>query len=158
MEHCSAIETNEARLDIKARGFWIRGHQVFSDIRVFDPNACRYSNLSLLQCYATNEKEKKRNYNQRILKVEKGTFSPLMISIYGGMDRECQAFYSRLSELQAEKRDIQKSVMMPWIRSKQCYTLLISGLLCLQGSRSRKRSITENEQDVAAQYELCSIR
>ena len=151
MEHCSAIETNEARLDIKARGFWIRGHQVFSDIRVFDPNACRYSNLSLSQCYATNEKEKKRNYNQRIHQVEQGTFSSLVLSIYGGMGRECQAFYSRLSELLAEKRNIHKSVMMHWIRSKLCYALLKYFLLCLRGSLSRNRNITEVKQDVAAQ-------
>ena len=76
MEHCSAIETNKVRLDIRSRAFWIRGHQVFSDIRVFDPNACRYSNLSLSPCYATNEKEKKRNYNQRILKLKKEPLAP----------------------------------------------------------------------------------
>ena len=63
VEHRTAIETNEARLDIIARGFWIWGHQAFLDVRIFDPNACRYSNSSLSQCYATNEKEQKRNYN-----------------------------------------------------------------------------------------------
>ena len=41
MEHRTAIETNQARLDIRARGFWIRGQQAFSNVRVFDPNACR---------------------------------------------------------------------------------------------------------------------
>ena len=58
MEHRNAIETNEARLDIRARGFWIQGQQAFLDVRVFDPNACRYSNSSLSQCYTTNEKKK----------------------------------------------------------------------------------------------------
>ena len=65
------------------------------------------------------EKEKKRNYNQRITEVEQGTFSPLVFSIYRGMDKECQTFYLRLSELLAQKRDIHKSVIMHWIRSKQ---------------------------------------
>ena len=50
------------------------------------------------------------------MQVEQRTFSPLVFSIYGGMGRECQNFYSRLSELLAEKRDIHKSVMMHWIR------------------------------------------
>ena len=58
VEHRTTIETNEARLGIIARGFWIWGHQAFLDVRIFDPNACRYSNSSLSQCYATNEKEK----------------------------------------------------------------------------------------------------
>ena len=57
MEHRPAIENNEERLDIRARGFWIQGQQAFLYVRVFDPNACRYSNSSLSLCYTTNEKE-----------------------------------------------------------------------------------------------------
>ena len=41
--------------------------------------------------------KKKRNYNQHIIQVEKGTFKPMVFSIYGGMGRECQDFYSKLS-------------------------------------------------------------
>ena len=93
MEHRAAIETNEVRLDIRARGFSIRRQQAFLDVRVFNSKGCRYSNSSLSQCYKTNEKEKKRNYN--IMQVEQGTFRPLVFSIYGGMGRERQAFYSR---------------------------------------------------------------
>ena len=74
------------------------------------------------------------------------------------MGRECQALYSRLSELLAEKRDTHKSVMMNCIRSKLCYALLKSCLLCLRGSSLRNRNITKVEQDIAVQYELCSIR
>ena len=57
LEYRTAIETSKARLDIRARGFWIRGQEAFLNERVFDPNACRYSNSSLSQCYTTNEKE-----------------------------------------------------------------------------------------------------
>ena len=103
MENRTAIEPNEARLDTRASGFWIWRQQAFLDDRVFDPNDCRYSNSSLSRCYTTNEKEKKRNYNHRIMQVEQGTFSPLVFSVNGGMVGECQAFYSRLSELLAEK-------------------------------------------------------
>ena len=78
--------------------------------------------------------------------------------IYGSMGKECQAFYSRLSKLLVGKRDIHKSVMMHWIRSKLCYALLKSCLLCLRGFRSENCNITEVEQDITAQYELCSIR
>ena len=92
------------------------------------------------------------------MQVEQGTFSPLVFSIYSGMGRECQAFYSKLSELLAEKHEIHKSAMMHWIRSKLCYALLKSCLSFLRGSRSRNRNTTEVEQDIAAQYELCSTR
>ena len=37
----TANRSNEARLDVRARGFWERGKQAFFDLRVFDPNACR---------------------------------------------------------------------------------------------------------------------
>ena len=79
-----------------------------------------------------HRKRKKCNYNQRIIQVEQRTFSHFVFSLYVGMGRECQAFYSRLSELLAEKRNIHKSIMMHWIRSKLCYEL------------------TEIEQDIAA--------
>ena len=76
MEHRTAIETNEARLDIGAKRFWIRVQQGFLDVRILDPNACRYSNSSLSQYYTTNKKEKKCSYNQRIMQVEQGTSQP----------------------------------------------------------------------------------
>ena len=47
----TANRSNEARLDIRARGVWERGQQAFFDLRVFDPNACRYHNKSLQQCH-----------------------------------------------------------------------------------------------------------
>ena len=74
---------------------------------------------------------------------EQGSFSPLVFSMYGGMGRECQAFYSRQSELLVVKRDVHKSVMIHWIRSKICYALLKSCLLRLRKSRSRNPSINE---------------
>ena len=40
MEHRTAVETNEARLDIRARGFRIWGQKALLDVNVFDPNAC----------------------------------------------------------------------------------------------------------------------
>ena len=88
--------SNEARVDIRARGFQNRGQQAFFDIRVFDPNACRYLNKSLQQGHAMNEHEKKRLCNERVLQVGHGTFTPLVFSIYGSMGRECNMFYSRL--------------------------------------------------------------
>ena len=59
LHYRSAIRGDEVRLDIRARGFWQKGQQAFMDVRVFDPNACRYLKSSLTQCYVNNEKEKK---------------------------------------------------------------------------------------------------
>ena len=79
----------ESRLDIRFRGFWVRGKQAFFDTRVFDPNAKRYFDSALPLCYARKEKEKKRQYNERVLQIEHGSFTSLVFSIYGGMSRKC---------------------------------------------------------------------
>ena len=108
----TANRTNEARLDIRARGVWERGQQAFLDLTIFDPNACLYYNKSLQQCHVMNKQEKKRAYNERVLQIEHGTFTPLFFSIYGTMGRECRTFYSRLSDSLSEKRDLPKSITM----------------------------------------------
>ena len=88
----TANTTNEARRDIRARGVWERGQQTFLNLRVFDPNACLYYNKSLQKCHVMNKQEKKREYNERVLPIEHGTFTPLVFSIYGIMGRECRFF------------------------------------------------------------------
>ena len=88
LRYQTAIRGDEARLDIRARGLWERGQQAFLDTRVFDPNASRYLNTSIQQCCNINEKEKKRNYSERILQIDHSTFTPLVFSLYGGMGRE----------------------------------------------------------------------
>ena len=52
--------TDDARLDIAARGFWISGQRAFFDIRVFNPIARRYESQELNKAYEINEREKKR--------------------------------------------------------------------------------------------------
>ena len=54
--------------------------------------------------FRQNENEKKRNYNNRIMNVDNGSFTPLVFSIHGSMGRECKTFYARLAELISEKR------------------------------------------------------
>ena len=95
-------------MNISAVSFWTRGQREFFDISVFALNARRKRNQWSWQnaSYETNEKEKKRQYNERVLQVENGTFTPLVFSTNGAMGRECIKFYQRLSELIAEKRKV----------------------------------------------------
>ena len=53
--------SNEARVDIRSRGFWKWGQQAFFDLRAFDHNACRYRNKSLQQCYIMSDQKKETN-------------------------------------------------------------------------------------------------
>ena len=79
----TANTSDEARVDIKLRGFWVRDQQAFFDERVFDPNANRYLNKALPQCYIQNEKEKKRQYNEIVLEIDHGSFTPLYSRFIG---------------------------------------------------------------------------
>ena len=69
LELRSANTSSEARLDISARGVWAKGQRAFFDVRVIDPLARKYNGQTPAQCYRSNEKEKKRSYNERVLQV-----------------------------------------------------------------------------------------
>ena len=71
---------------------------------MFNPNARRYAKQELSKTYQLNEKEKKRLYNERIMQVEHGTFTPLVMSATGGMGRESSNFYSVVGVNKWEKR------------------------------------------------------
>ena len=94
-----ANTTDEARLDISARGFWTTGQLAFLDVRLFNPISKRYVDHELSRAYVMNEKEKKKMYNERVMQIEHGSFTPLVMSATGGMCREFHKFYARLSEL-----------------------------------------------------------
>ena len=137
--HKSAISTENARVDIAARSVWIKGQRAFFDVRVFNPLARTYRELPLPKIYERNEKEKKRNYNERVLQIEHGSFTPLVFSSLGGMGRECSTFYSKLAELISEKQSIDKSQVITSIRTSISFALLKSTNMCIRGSRSLSR-------------------
>ena len=140
----TANRSPEARLDVSARGFWNRGQRAFFDVRVFDSSAPRLLTKSLKSIHKTHEQEKRRAYNQRILSVEQGSFTPLVFTTVGGQSFECQRFYNRLSELIADKRGEPKSQTTTFIRCKISFSLLRSALLCLRGTRSIKQTNDTN--------------
>ena len=146
--HRSPNTTEDARVDISARSFWVRGQVAFSDVRVFNPLASCYKSKRLKSIYEQHEKEKKRTYNQRIIETENGTFTPLVFSCLGGMSRECAKFYSRLGELLSNKRNIPKSTVMGWLRAKLSFNLLRSINICIRGSRAKNlKEMIDGKQD-----------
>ena len=154
----TAVKGDEARLDISALGFWVTGQRVFCDVRVFDLNAQRYRDTEIKKCYKKNEDEKKKKYNERVLQVENGSFTPLVFSSHGGMGRECKKFYQRLSEMIAVKRNITVSMATTYVRTRICFSLLRSMLLCLRGSRTPRRPDDLNEIDMSFVNSISAIR
>ena len=149
--------SNKVRANIRTQCFWERGQQAFFDLRVFDPNTCRCHNKSLQQCHVMNKQEKKRVCNEKILQIDHGIFTLLRFSINSSMRRECQKFYSRLAQMISEKRDLPLSISIHWIRTKVCFVLLKSSLLCLRGSRTVCRKTAEFEIDVDVSHTVAKI-
>ena len=69
----------DVRLDIRARGFWAREQSALFDVGVCHPKADSYKNLTTEQIYKLHENDKKRLYSSRVLEVERGTFTPLVL-------------------------------------------------------------------------------
>ena len=73
--------------------------------------------------------------NQRLIEVEHGSFTPIVLSAYGGFGRETERFVSNLIHKIAEKKDMPVSVVANYIRTKISFILVKSQVLCMRGSR-----------------------
>ena len=135
----------------------MRGSRAFFDVRVFNPLAQCYSRSTLKAAHKSNENSKKREYNQRILEVEHGSFTPLVFSCFGGMSVECSNFYNRVAEKIAEKRDIASSMAKSWIRTKISFSLVRTTHMCIRGSRA-KLFDCEKLKDVTIQMGTADTR
>ena len=69
------------------------------------------------------------------------------------MSGECQRYHSRLAELLAVKKQECYASTIAWIRTRVSFAILRSALVCLRGSRSRRRG-TPNIQETDLELEV----
>ena len=144
----SSAKSDEARLDVRARGFWRNGQNAFFDVRVTNPSSESLKNTTINNVLLKNEREKKRKYNSRIMDIEQGTFTPLVFTVFGGQSIECSIFHKNLADKIANKTGQQYSKVSNFIRCKLSYLIIKSALLCLRGSRSiNSKSLTNIDDD-----------
>lgn len=143
----SSNTSEKARLDVSAVGIWSPMERTLLDIRVMHPNSPSYRGKELSKIYEIHEKEKKRSYNQRVLQIEKASFTPLVFSTSGGMAPECTRYHRRIAELISSKTKEDYSKVMDHIRTRIRFTLLKSTLMAIRGERgkSRKNNINVSE-------------
>ena len=142
----SANTGDQARLDIVATGLWGPFERTFFDVRVTHPNAPSYDSMTPQQLYKHHEAEKKRQYNNRVLEVEKASFCPLVYSTSGGVGPECKAYHRRVVQLISEKRREDYASVMNYVRTKIRFTLLKSVLMAIRGTRSRRSGSQFNKR------------
>ena len=118
-----------ARLDVKAQNFWDKSKQsTFFDVRIFNSHAPSNCTTSTDACY--------RRHEQRILEVEHGTFTPLVLSKSGGWGPSATVAFKRLAGLISEKHDQPYSSTLNFIRCKIAFSLIDSAVACLRDPRS----------------------
>ena len=95
-----------------------------------------------------HEKEKKRAYNDRIIEVDRGSFTPLVFSTSGGEGPECKIFHKRLATSLSIKRNESYSDTISFIRRKLRFCILRTTLIAVRGYRPSKRTGNYHREDV----------
>ena len=91
------------------------------------------------------EEEKKRKYQQRVLDVEMGSFTPLVFGTNGGMGADCNCFLKRLAEKLSEKNEEPYHITITWIRTLLSFEILRSVHTCVRGSRTPFHKIPQGD-------------
>ena len=151
-EKTGGLTGDEARPDIRARGIWRNGQNAFFDVRVTNLNCSSQNDQPAKKIYAKHEAEKKRAYNERVMQVEHGSFTPLIYSVNGGVGPECDRYHKHLAERIAAKTGEPYGQVMAWIRCKIAFIILRACLICVRGSRSH--TTTRNATTVDSDFNL----
>ena len=138
-----------ARLDISAIGLWSSYERTFFDVRVTHPTAISHIKKPLPYLYIENENQKKSMYNERVLNVEKATFTPLVFTTTGGMGPECARMNKRIAELISEKKGEKYGQVMQYIRTRLRFALLRCTIVAIRGVRGRSTSKDSHVDDIS---------
>ena len=136
----SGNTTEGARLDVSGIGVWGPYERTFLDIRVIHPNSPSYVNKPIEKLYTEHETKKKNEYLERVLQIEKGSFTPIVLSTYGGFAPEAVRHHRRIATLISEKRNEEYADVINHIRTRMSFCLMKSLLIAARGVRGKKRS------------------
>ena len=93
--------------------------------------------------YQSHEKMKCKDYEQRVIQVEKASFTPLVYGTPAGMAGKATAFHKHLAKLISEKKMERYSDVINCMRTKLCVTMLRSVLVSVRGSKGKPSRRTE---------------
>ena len=154
----SANVSNEARLDLRAKGFWREGQNGFWDVKFTNAEADFQRHKSIKSVLKTSEQGKKRSYNTRVMEVEQGTFTPIILTVKGVMGPEGNRYHKTLASKIAEKSGERYDDVMRVIRVKTSFLVLRSSLLCVRGSRTMYSTKGEECDDFALSVNEIGLR
>ena len=102
---------------------------------VFNPLAKTNWAKDISDMYSSNEKKKRDDYNDRIIQIEKGTFTPLVFSCTGGAAPEAEKFIKQLAKKIAIKRQEEYCNVVSFIRRRIRFDILKSCAIAFRGYR-----------------------
>ena len=146
-----------AKPDVQARGFWRDGKNAFFDVRITNRNSESQRHLTSEKIFIKHEREKKRQYNNRIMNVVHGTFIPLVFPLNGEMVKECSKFHESVAEKIANKPGCRYEKVLSIIKCKLSFLILRASLICVRGSRSfttHSENHAVNDFEIAFDYTL----
>lgn len=80
--------------------------------------------------------------------MEKGTFTPIMMSTSGGVGIEADRHHKRIASLIAEKRRDSYADVLNYIRTRLRFCLLKSVLITIRGVRGKR--MKENTRPISS--------
>ena len=86
--------------------------------------------------YTHHENLKKREYNARIIQIERASFTPLVFSCSGGMSNETDKFIKHLALKISEKKQEEYSQVVAFVRRRLRFDILRSCVISLRGERA----------------------
>ena len=96
-------------------------------------------NKPIKDVYASHEEEKKRHYNERVQEVEKGSFTPIVGSTFGGWGKEAEKHHKRIATLIANKKNEEYTDVINYVRTRLRFSVLKSVLTAVRGVRGKSR-------------------
>ena len=78
---------------------------------------------------------------ERVLNVEKSTFTPAVFLTSRGMSKECKQFVNRLADLIARKKRERYCDVVRYVRTRIRLAMLRTTLIALRGYRGKKINI-----------------
>ena len=149
---------DDGRSDVRARGFWREGQHAFFDICVTNADCASQEDTSIKSVLRSHELKKKRKYNTRIMEVEQGTFTPIVLTVKGVMGPEATRYHKILAEKLSTKTGERYDDVLRLMRIKISFLVLRASLMCLRGSRTVYNPSGESCVDFALTLNEIGIR
>ena len=126
----------ELRGDWSVRGFWVPQRVAVFDTRIFNANAPSYKTLSLDEIFDIHRNQKKQIYASEV-EHRRGSFTPVLATCEGILDREVEAYAKRLAQHLSRWWEKNYSQTVFWVRARIQICILRSVSNCFRGSRSK---------------------